>query len=304
MLKFQRLGRLTACLLLLCMAVALIPNQVSALPAAGVSAAPAAESTVCQVRYSPYYGSTVIGCLEDGTGLTVLAETNDFYRIDCYDMTGYIDKSQVSAAEDGGYYVNCSAGSSEVKTLAASSAQGVITARSDVRALAMEQLGVPYVAGGTTPRGFDCSGFTQYVFNNLGFDISRTCAAQLEDGVIISRDDLQCGDLIFFQNTTGYGHFASHVGIYIGNGQMIHAGSRGIAVVSLEEAYYTYHYLCARRVILSDVTGGSELPSVGISQNINSSFWRESSQTEDGLGNFFSDALASAQFFLYNGRAM
>lgn len=288
MLNFQRLGRLIACLLLLCMVVALIPSPACALPAAPASTAyETPSSIVCQVRYSPYYVSTVIGCLEDGTPLTILGETRDFYRIDCYDMTGYIARSQVVETGDGEYYVNCSAESSETRELPARQAQAALSARSDVRALALEQIGVPYVSGGTTPRGFDCSGFTQYVYNNLGFSISRTCENQLQDGVIISKDDLQCGDLIFFQNTTGYSRFASHVGIYIGNGQMVHAGSHGITVVSLEEAYFTYHYMSARRVILSDVTGETVLPPVGVSQNINSSYWRESSQVDDDLGNFF-----------------
>lgn len=298
MLNIKRLGRLTACFLLLCLMVSLIPRPVSALPAARLPEIDTPQQTapightVSLVRYSAYYDATVIGCLEDGTKVNILGEYNEFYRIDCFDMNGYIAKSQIARNENGENYVNCSADSSETSVLSSHSAQEVLSVKGDIRSLAMEYIGVPYVSGGTTPRGFDCSGFTQYVFNNLGFQIHRTVAAQLQDGVIISRDDLQCGDLIFFQNTTGYGHFASHVGIYIGNGQLIHAGSRGIAVVSLEEAYYTYHYMCARRIVLSDLTENAVVPAVGINQNINSSYWRESSQT-DGLGTFFASSLAS-----------
>ena len=300
MLKLKRAGRLTACLLLLCMVVSLIPRPVSALPAtntpadlSGQQQAAPAGRTVSLVHYSAHYGSTVIGCLEDGTKVTIVGQTYEFYRIDCYDMKGYIAKSQVVQNEKGENVVRCVAGSGETQTLASHTAEAALSLKSDIRSFSMNYIGVPYRSGGTTPRGFDCSGFTQYVFNNLGFSIERTVAGQLQSGVIISKDDLQCGDLIFFQNTTGWGHFASHVGIYIGNGQMIHAGSGGIAFVSLEHAYFTYHYMCARRLVLSDISAESILPAIGINQNINSSYWRETSQTDVSLGNYFAPALAS-----------
>lgn len=278
-----------ACVLLVCAVVSLLPRPAQALPSDlplnGTE--PADGTTASYVHYSASYGATIIGCLENGTKLTVIGETRDFYRIDCYDMAGYIAKTQVEVTEDGNHIVSCIAGSEETTTLSRFTTQEALSIKSQIRSFSMEYVGVPYVSGGTTPRGFDCSGFSQYVFNNLGFNIHRTVASQLQDGVVIGKDDLQCGDLIFFQNTTGWGHFASHVGIYIGNGEMIHAGSRGIAVVSLEQAYYTYHYMCARRVVLTDVSSETVVPIVGANQNVNSSYWRETSQTEDSLGNSF-----------------
>ena len=116
----------------------------------------------------------------------------------------------------------------------------------------MQQIGVPYVSGGTTPYGFDCSGFTQYVFNNSGHAMNRSLYIQMQDSIIIAKEDLQCGDLIIFQNTTGWGHFASHIGIYIGNGQLIHAGSKGVTCSSLDAEYWASRYVGARRVI--DIT--------------------------------------------------
>ncbi len=293
--------RIVAGFLLVCAMVTLLPRQVSALPTDQQNiAAPSLDAPVTQpqhitslVRYSANYGSTVIGCLENGTKVTVLATYGDFYRIDCYDMVGYIAKSQVIEKDDGEFYVNCAKDSTETQALQSLSTQDALAKKGEVRSFSMKFQGVPYASGGTTPWGFDCCGFTQYVFNNLGFNISRTVAAQLQDGVIIGKDDLQCGDLIFFQNTTGWGHFASHVGIYIGNGQMIHSGDGGVAVVNLEHAYYEYHYMCARRVILSDLPAQTVIPSVGINQNINSSYWRETSQTDPGLGNSFVQAIAS-----------
>ena len=233
MLNLKRFGRLIACALVLCAVVSMLPRPAHALNAdLPVSGTPAAAGTTASfVHYSASYGATIIGCLENGTKLTVIGETRDFYRIDCYDMTGYIAKTQVALTDNGKCIVSCVSDSEETTTLSRFSTQEGLQTKSEIRSFSQEFIGVPYVSGGTTPWGFDCSGFTQYVFNNLGFNIHRTVASQLQDGVIISKDDLVCGDLIFFQNTTGWGHFASHVGIYIGNGQMIHSGSRGIAVV-------------------------------------------------------------------------
>lgn len=293
----KRIARLTAWLLALCLCIMPIHARNTDEPTKAVEAtqAPAETSNrlATLVRRSPYYTSVAIGCLEDGTKLTVTGSTQVFYRISCYEMTGYIAKSQVAHGVDGEYYVNCDVDSSESKLLPAYTAQDALSVKGLVRSTSAKYIGVPYVSGGTTPRGFDCSGFTQYVFAGLGIELNRTVAGQLENGVVISKEDLQCGDLIFFQNTTGWGHFASHVGIYIGNGQMIHSGNNGVAVVDFEDAYYTNHFMCARRVILTDLPQEDLAPAFGISGNMNSSYWRESSQTETS-GNFFGDALASA----------
>lgn len=293
----KRIMRLTAWLLALCLCIMPIHAQNGDESAESVETAETVLETsnrlVSLVRRNPYYDSVAIGCLEDGTKLTVTGTTQAFYRISCYEMTGYIAKSQVAQGADGQYYVNCTKDSSESKLLPAYTAQDALFVKSLVRSVSMQYTGVPYVSGGTTPRGFDCSGFAQYVFANLGIELNRPVAGQLENGVIIAKEDLQCGDLVFFQNTTGWGHFASHVGIYIGNGQMIHSGNNGVAVVDFEDAYYTNHFMCARRVILTDLPQEEIVPAFGISGNINSSYWRESSQTETS-GNFFGNALASA----------
>ena len=292
MLSFRRLHRLTACLLLLCTLVLLFPKTATA--ESGEAKTPAGR-TVSYVRLSAYSGSTIIGCLENGTRLTVLGTKNGFYRIDCYEMTGYIAASQVRQNGNGEYYVNCVEGSYETRTLPARSAAEALSLRGSIRTEALKYQGVPYVWGGTTPRGFDCSGFVQYVLGRNGLYVNRTCRTQLQNGIIIAKEDLQCGDLVFFQNT-GDGGFASHIGIYIGNGQLIHAGSKGITVVGLNEWYFTYHYMCARRVVLTEVEGLTQdmpVPGVGITQNINGSYWRESSRTEASGDSFFAQKTAA-----------
>lgn len=111
----------------------------------------------------------------------------------------------------------------------------------------LQYIGVPYVFGGTTPGGFDCSGFTRYVFANAGISLPRTADAQYEVGTPVAYSDLIPGDLVFFSTYT-YG--ASHVGVYIGDGQFVDAStSRGVAIDSLNSSYWSSTYIGARRII-------------------------------------------------------
>ena len=111
---------------------------------------------------------------------------------------------------------------------------------------AKKYIGVPYVWCGSSPSGFDCSGFTQYVARACGVSINRTAANQWKNGTYVEKSDLQPGDLVFFSNT--YKKGVSHVGIYVGNGQFLHASDDGIAYGNLNSEYYTNHYYGARRL--------------------------------------------------------
>lgn len=117
-----------------------------------------------------------------------------------------------------------------------------------VLAEADKYIGVKYVYGGTTPNGFDCSGFVQYVFKNCGISLNRTSRDQFaKDGVSVSKAELQPGDLVFF----GTGGTVSHVGLYVGDGQMIHSPSTGktVCYTSIESNYYKSRYMGAKRVL-------------------------------------------------------
>jgi cell wall-associated NlpC family hydrolase len=109
--------------------------------------------------------------------------------------------------------------------------------------VAMQYLGTPYVWGGSSPGGFDCSGFVMYVYSQIGVSLPHNAAAQFGYGVPVSRDQLEPGDLVFFD---GLGH----VGIYIGGGQFIHSPHTGdvVKISSLDESWYASTFVGARRL--------------------------------------------------------
>ena len=116
--------------------------------------------------------------------------------------------------------------------------------------LATKQLGKPYVWGAEGPNSFDCSGLVYYVYKNAaGKTLPRTAAAQYGVGVAVSKSNLQPGDLIF-SSTDGSGR-VTHVAIYVGNGQMIHAPRTGknVEKVSISNSYWTKTYVGSRRVL-------------------------------------------------------
>lgn len=120
------------------------------------------------------------------------------------------------------------------------------TGSSNIVDRALSYVGAPYVFGGTNRSGFDCSGFTKYVYAQFGVSLPRTSFEQFDSGTPVSMDNLQPGDLVFF---TTYARGASHVGIYIGGGRFVQAANpnSGVEVSNLGDRFYSSRYLGARR---------------------------------------------------------
>ena len=135
----------------------------------------------------------------------------------------------------------------ELKWQAEAKDYGGNVASTKILKTAAQYKGVPYVFGGTTPNGFDCSGYVQYVFAKHGIRLTRTADTQALEGKYVSKKSLRPGDLVFF---TTYEPGASHVGIYAGNGQFWNAtSSRGIMLSNLNDSYWGPRYYTARRIL-------------------------------------------------------
>ena len=125
-------------------------------------------------------------------------------------------------------------------------AQRMLALDSRITQTAMRYLGVPYMWGGTSFAGVDCSGFVQVVFAKNGIELPRMADEQFSVGHRIAMQVLMPGDLVFFETYTSG---ASHVGIYLGNGKFIHASTRGVVIDALSMNYYASRYLGARRLV-------------------------------------------------------
>jgi cell wall-associated NlpC family hydrolase len=145
------------------------------------------------------------------------------------------EQSQLALSADPGFGVSASTPDG-ISVAPPSQYTGVV-------GIALRYLGTPYVWGGSSPAGFDCSGFVAYVYAQVGVSLPHYTGAQWNVGVPVSRSDLEPGDLVFFD---GLGH----VGIYIGGGQFVHAPHTGdvVKISSLAEAWYAATYDGARRI--------------------------------------------------------
>ncbi len=111
--------------------------------------------------------------------------------------------------------------------------------------------GGKYIWGGTTPKGFDCSGYVQYLYKKHGVNLPRTAWSQSKHGMSVSKDELQKGDLLFFLTDKKRGIPVTHVGIYIGEGEFIHAASKkkGIIISPITHGSYSNTFVSAKRVM-------------------------------------------------------
>lgn len=199
------------------------------------------------VREKASKSSDIIERLDEGDEVTIVAEEGDWYKITCSKISsGYVSKSLLTLAGEEVSSRSMQESREEDVQLSDISQNGA-----SVVEFAKQYLGTSYVLGGKTPEtGFDCSGFTRYVFKNFGFSLGTVASDQGELGTPVERSDLQPGDLILFQNEakTKIGH----TGIYIGNNEFIHAANpeRGVVIDNLTTMqYYNERFVTARRLV-------------------------------------------------------
>ena len=221
--------------------------------ATGLSGAGKVTADVLNIRSAPKSGSTSLGTASHGAVLTVTGIEGSWFAVSYNGISGYVASQYVlicspSTADTSAPETPEEAPADTPAETPADNPAATVSG-SEIVSLAQQYLGVPYVYGGSSPSGFDCSGFTMYIFAQVGIKLPHGATSQLSYGASVSRSELQPGDLVFFQD---YGAVASHVGIYIGGDQFIHASSssgnsRCVTISSLTESYYANHYYTARR---------------------------------------------------------
>ncbi|MBQ7035899.1 MAG: C40 family peptidase [Clostridia bacterium] len=154
-----------------------------------------------------------MGKLDYGTNVEVLGAENGWYQIRFGDGVGYVFSD----------YVLHTATSVQTEPEAPAAEESAPTAGENILAYAKNFLGVPYRYGGSSPSGFDCSGFVKFVYGYFGVNLPRTSYSQMQSGYAVSTDALQPGDLLFFRG-------GGHVGIYAGDNMYIHAPQTGRTV--------------------------------------------------------------------------
>ena len=211
------------------------------------------------MRETANNNAKLINQLKVNTKVTVLETEGTWSKIKVNGKTGYVaskylsDKKvdvtsrseEISRAKQNTQTENTSSKNESNTQGTSSSASG-----NNIVAYAKKYMGYKYVSGGSSPStGFDCSGFTSYVYKQCGISISRSSSAQASNGTAVSKSNLQPGDLVIFNNRANTS--IGHVGIYIGGNTFIHAGNSGTGVIttSLSDSYYSARYVTGRRII-------------------------------------------------------
>ena len=204
------------------------------------------------IRSGPGTGYSTVAKAYTGDKTYIIGVNAGWYKVIFQSVIGYIRSDYLDLTEIP--YENKDSGKAPLffkdgqstgrpvdpSALNSASAEAII-------ATAKQYIGVPYVWGGSTPSGFDCSGYVKYVFGRHGISLPRTSKEQYTVGTWVAKSNLRPGDLVFY-NTSGSG--VSHLGIYIGNGQFIHAStSKGVMISEMSNSYWSARYYGARRVL-------------------------------------------------------
>lgn len=204
-------------------------------PAAQAAAPAADESKIyvkvvegpLNIRSGPGTDYDRVGSLSTGRTAEVVEVLDGWYKLG----NGYVCADYVTEIDAAAYAASYSKGQ-------------------EIADYALQFKGYRYVHGGSSPSGFDCSGFTTYIYKQFGYSLNRTASGQLDNGTPVSMSELQPGDLVIFKKGNSSSR-ATHVGLYIGNSQFIHASTAkvGVIISKLSDAYYTTGFVGGRRIV-------------------------------------------------------
>lgn len=191
-------------------------------------------------RSAPSTSSDILGRFSDGTSVSVVGISEGWFKIESGGQTGFVHPDYLTMQSDE---IPFAALPSIVNTEISQTRQAVLE-------FAARYLGTPYKYGGASPEGFDCSGFTYFVYKNIVREIPRTATDQRAASVELTMDELLPGDLVFFRNE-GSGSGVGHAGIYVGEGQFIHSPNSGdyISYDTLWTGSYNKNFICGGRFI-------------------------------------------------------
>ena len=202
-----------------------------------LNASGALNGSDIRMRSTPSTTDTALGSYSAGTVMGIIGINNGWYKVQCDGKTGYIRSDFITLSYDSG----------SVSTVSAVTSKG-----QEIADYARQFVGYKYIYGAASPNygGFDCSGLTYYVYKQFGYSISRTASQQYRNnGVTVSKNDLQPGDLVFFSSNGG--RSVTHVGLYYGDGQFVNAstGRTGVIMSSLDSSWYAKTWYGAKRMI-------------------------------------------------------
>lgn len=207
-----------------------------------------------RVRKGPSTDTEEITSLSKNDQVEIIGQEGTWYKIKIDGEIGYISSKYISdtklpetTSRSGSTLKDETSTKTEEATKEETTSG---TTGAQVVEYAKQYLGYKYVSGGASPEaGFDCSGFTTYVYKHFGISLNRSSKDQIKNGVAVEKSDLQLGDIVLFNNDANTK--IGHVGIYVGNGKFIHASnpSDGVKITTLESGYYAKRYVGARRVI-------------------------------------------------------
>lgn len=205
------------------------------------------------IRNEPSTDASIVISLIRNTDVTVTGENGDWYKVKYGDFEGYIFKELLSdeQTEQTNRHMPLAETTNLQENVEQTSNSNESSLGQEIVEYAKQYLGYPYVYGGAGSSSFDCSGFTMYVYKNFGYSLSHSARAQSNMGTYVEKENLQPGDLVFFLDYETMDDIG-HCGIYIGDGNFIHASSGTgycVKISTLLSGSYDRRYATARRLI-------------------------------------------------------